>query len=142
MRRIRGTFRRVKPFTTTVMAGLLIGYVVATIATILIGQSRLFGSSGESPEARAFVLAAVAGDTEAMQALAPPGSLADRALALKQSRTNGSSAIVDSLTYLGGGAQGPLRVHVYVLRVHLADGTEQLWPMSLTVLGGRVVRIR
>ena len=47
-----------------------------------------------------------------------------------------------SLTYLGGVSQGSFSVQIYAVEVRANDGTQQLFPLALTLLGGRVVGTR
>jgi hypothetical protein len=105
-------------------------------------DSGLFGGSGESPVARAYMLGLLQRDPNSITAIRPNQSIAQRAAEMQgaeQSRSNTSITPL-SLTYLGGGAMGAFSVHIYAVGLRTATGEDQFFPLALTISGGKVVR--
>lgn len=122
----------------TVAVGVLFGFLFAAFAGPMWAQS--VGASNESPEARSFMLGLLRDDPDALVRLRPSRDVASRAFELKSA---GGAQILRtnpvSLTYLGGGSQGPLRVDIYAVQLRIGEET-RYFPLALTLIGGKVVR--
>jgi hypothetical protein len=124
----------------TVLAGILGGFIVASVVSVVLQDSGLFGS-GESPVARAYMLGLLQQDPGSVTNIRPAQDIAQRAMELQgtaQSRNTGIQPL--SLTYLGGGSMGGISVHIYAVGLRSASGVDQFFPLSLTVSGGKVRR--
>jgi hypothetical protein len=118
------------------------GFLVASFVGVIVQDSGLFGTSGESPVARAYMLGLLQRDPNAIVGIRPNQSIAQRAVELQGADTSRSSAAIQplSLTYIGGATVGSYSVHIYAVGIRSASGTDQFFPLALTVSGGKVVR--
>ncbi|MDQ3871237.1 MAG: hypothetical protein M3301_06445 [Chloroflexota bacterium] len=134
--------RVLRAAVATLLVGILAGYVLAALVGPVVGSGPLFGGTGESPEARTYMLGLLERNQDVLTALRPKRDVVSRAVEIQRSRQQGSSSVrPTSLTYLGGGGAGPANVHLYAVGVRAPDGEERLIPFALTVVGGKVVRI-
>lgn len=129
--------RAVREGLTVLVVATLLGYLAATFAVPLWAEN--IGPTNEAPEARSFMLGLLRDDPEALGRLRPSRDVASRALELKTATTAETRTLPLSLTYLGGGSQGPLRVDIYAVQLRVGEET-RYFPLALTLLGGRVVR--
>ncbi|HXG40668.1 MAG TPA: hypothetical protein VNJ28_06965, partial [Candidatus Limnocylindrales bacterium] len=137
--RALGAIQRI---VTILLAGALAGYVVAALASAALAGSPLLGGSGESPEARAFVVAILTNpDPEAVAELRPRRGIVARARELLGRRAALSEWHAERLTFLGSGSQGRATVNLYVAEVRAADGRVVIIPFVVTIAGGEVVRV-
>ncbi len=130
---------------TIVLVGVLIGYVgTAAVGTFVTDLGVLPGSSGEQPAARQFVIKMLEHKTDQLQQLRPQQDVLSRALeqqnAENQRQQAGSSKPV-SVTYLGGASSGRFSVQMYAVEVKTANGRTQFFPLSVTLVSGKVVRV-
>jgi len=114
----------------TLLVGMFAGFVLASAVGVFIQDSGLFGASGESPIARAYI------------GIRPNQSIAQRAAELQGADTSRTTASIQplSLTYIGGAGVGSYSVHIYAVGLRTAQGVDQFFPLALTVSGGKVVR--
>ncbi len=126
----------------TLLAGVLGGFVLAALIGPAVASGPLFGGTGESPEARAYMLGLLERNPDVLTALRPKRDIVSRAREIQRSRQQAGGAVrPSSLTYLGGGGAGPSTVHIYAVGVRSPTGEERLIPFALTLVGGKVVRI-
>jgi hypothetical protein len=126
----------------TVLVGMLIGYVMAGGLGSFAQDQGWFSSSGESPQARAYMLALLQRDSDNLNALRPQQDVVSQALAAQSAQSSTTNAKPLSLTYLGGTSSGRLSVQIYAVEVRATDGSVQLFPLALTLVGGRVFQTR
>jgi hypothetical protein len=132
----------VKTAIGTVIIGMMIGYVVAAGLNSMVAEQGWFATSGESPQARAYMIALLQREADSLAALRPQQDVVSQALAAQSAQQSTQSAKPLSLTYLGGGTAGRLSVQIYAVEVRANDGSVQLFPLALTLLGGKVVQTR
>ena len=126
----------------TILVGVLIGYVLSAGVSSFVQDQGWFASSGEAPEARAYMVALLQRQSDSLAALRPQQDVVSQALAAQSASQSSNNAKPLSLTYLGGATSGRLSVQIYAVEVRANDGSQQLFPLALTLLGGRVVQTR
>ena len=126
----------------TILVGGLIGYVASAATGSFIQDQGWFATSGESREARAYMLALLQHEADSLTQLRPQQDVVSQALAQQSSQQSAQQAKPLSLTYLGGSSAGRLSVQIYAVEVRANDGSVQLFPLALTLLGGRVIETR
>jgi hypothetical protein len=126
----------------TLFVGILAGFVIASAVGVFIQDSGLFGASGESPVARAYMLGLLQRDPNAIVGIRPNQSVTQRATELQGADTSRTSTSIQplSLTYIGGATVGAYSVHIYAVGLRSSQGVDQFFPLALTVSGGKVVR--
>jgi hypothetical protein len=135
--------RNITAAAGTLVIGVLLGYIISTFAGPMINQAVIFGNSGESIEARAYMTAWLQNDPHTLTGLRPARDVVSRAMELKASEAGRGQIVPVSLTYLGGGSEGPMSVHIYAVEIRSRDGNQRLFsPYALTLVGGKVVRIK
>lgn len=126
-----------------VLVGALIGYVgTALVGTMVADSGLLPGSTGEQPQAREYVTKLLQHET--LTQLRPQQDVLSRAIeqqSAEEQRQQASAAKPMSVTYLGGSSAGRFSVQIYAVEVRAANGRTQFFPLSLTLVGGKVVRI-
>jgi len=65
-----------------------------------------------------------------------------QALAQQAAQQSRQQAKPLSLTYLGGASSGTFSVHIYAVEVRANDGSQQLFSLAITLLGGKVVETK
>ena len=130
---------------TILLVGVLIGYVgTAAVGTFVADLGVLPGSTGEQPAARQFVVKMLEHKTDQLQQLRPQQDVLSRALeqqtAENQRQQAGGSKPV-SVTYLGGASSGRFSVQMYAVEVKTPNGRTQFFPLALTLVSGKVVRV-
>ncbi|HEY7623696.1 MAG TPA: hypothetical protein VIA63_01580 [Candidatus Limnocylindria bacterium] len=138
MARVRGMLNPVG----TLMVGLLTGFIIASVVGIFIQDSGLFGSNGESPIARAYMLGLLQRDPSSIVGIRPNQSIAQRAAELQGAESSRSQSSIQpiSLTYIGGASVGGYGVHIYAVDLRNGQGVDQFFPLALTVYQGKVIR--
>jgi hypothetical protein len=134
----------IPPLMRTVMAmlvvGGLMGYAGTGFITTLVADSGVLGGGGESSPAHKCVMAIVQRDSASTR-LCSQSPLVQRAL----QQQNASQQVMDAkpltLTYLGNGSTGRISVHIYAVEIQAGGGQYQFFPLALTIVGGRVVRV-
>ncbi|OLC55410.1 MAG: hypothetical protein AUH85_09295 [Chloroflexi bacterium 13_1_40CM_4_68_4] len=124
------------------MGRLFAWLVLISLITTVVSDQGWFATSGESPQARAYMVALLQRETENVAALRPQQDLVSQAMAQQAARQSTTQAKPLSLTYLGGASQGVFSIQIYAVEVRANDGTQQLFPLALTLLGGKVVGTR
>src|SRR5581483_6336697 len=107
-----------------VVVGVMIGYVLSAVVSTVINDQGWFATSGESPQARSYMVALLQREADTLTAL----------------RRQQAKPL--SLTYLGGASQGRVSVQIYAVEVRANDGSQQLFSLALTLVGGQVVLTR
>jgi hypothetical protein len=125
-----------------VIVGMVVGYLLSTSASTVINDQGWFTASGESGPARAYMVALLQREADSLSALRPEQDVVSKALAQQSAQQSTSQSKPLSLTYLGGVSQGQFSVQIYAVEVRANDGSQQLFPLALTLLGGRVVGTR
>lgn len=123
----------------TAIAGGLFGYVVTGLASPLVEENPITGRT-ESPQARAYMVGLMRAEPEALLAVSPSRSVADRAMQYKQMEAMRGQLRPMSLTYLGGAGSHADGVHIYAVELREVGGGERFFPLVLTLLNGKVVR--
>src|SRR5437667_450534 len=92
----------------TLLVGMFAGFVLASAVGVFIQDSGLFGASGESPIARAYMLGLLQRDPNSIVGIRPNQSIAQRAAELQGADTSRTTASIQplSLTYIGVAAVG------------------------------------
>ncbi len=126
----------------TLLVGMFAGFVIASAIGVFIQDSGLFGASGESPIARAYMLGLLQRDPSSIAGIRPNQSIAQRAAELQGADTSRTTSSIQplSLTYIGGASVGGYSVHIYAVDLRNSQGVDQFFPLALTVSGGKVVR--
>jgi hypothetical protein len=125
-----------------VLVGMVVGYMLTASAMTIISDQGWFAASGESPNARNYMVALLQREAESLNQLRPQQDVVSQALAQQAAQQSKQQAKPLSLTYLGGGSNGSFSVQIYAVEVRANDGTQQLFSLALTLLGGRVVGTR
>src|SRR2546422_9874561 len=86
-----------------VLVGTLIGFFLASAVGIAVQDSGVFGGSGESPVARAYMLGLLQRDPSSMSSVRPQQGIAQRASELQGAASSQASRSMQplSLTYIG-----------------------------------------
>lgn len=126
----------------TILVGGLIGFVGSAAMGSFIQDQGWFATSGESREARAYMIALLSREADSLSQLRPQQDVVSQALAAKSAQQSQQQAKPLSLTYLGGSTAGRLSVQIYAVEVRANDGSVQLFPLALTLLGGKVIQTR
>lgn len=123
--------------------GGVVGFALGAAGSTIVGDQGWFSGSGEPAQARTYMLRLLSRDVEGLNALRPEQDVISRALSAQSAQQSQQSNVKAlSLTYLGGESQGGLSVHVYAVEVEGSGGQRQLFPLALTLSGGRVVLTR
>jgi hypothetical protein len=125
-----------------VLVGMVVGYMLTASAMTVVSDQGWFSSSGESTIARNYMVALLSREAESLNQLRPQQDVVSQALAQQAAQQSQQQAKPLSLTYLGGGTNGTFSVQIYAVEVRANDGTQQLFSLALTLLGGRVVGTR
>jgi hypothetical protein len=125
-----------------VLVGVVVGYMLAVTVSTIITDQGWFASSSESPQARNYMVALLQREADRLSQLRPQQDVVSQALAEQAAQQNRGQAKPLSLTYLGGSSQGGLSVQIYAIEVRANDGSQQLFPLALTLLGGKVVQTK
>jgi hypothetical protein len=126
----------------TLLVGLLTGFVLASAVGVVVQDIGLFGASGESPIARAYMLGLLQRDPNAIVGIRPNQGIAQRAAELQGADSSRTTASIQplSLTYIGGATVGTYSVHIYAVGIRSSQGVDQFFPLALTVYDGKVQR--
>ena len=125
-----------------VLVGAVVGYMLtAAVGTIIVDQG-WFAASGENPSARNYMVALLQREADNLNALRPQQDVVSQALAQQAASQTRQQAKPLSLTYLGGASSGSFSVQIYAVEVRTNDGSNQLFSLALTLLGGKVVETK
>jgi len=133
MRRRRIWARRIGRAAGTLLVGLLLGFLVPTIAHDLSPKPEVQASIAESPLARQFINAFIADDKSALDALKVRSDIE-----LRASRFRADYSRVDAPVHLGSYVGGGYTVHAYGVHVVRPDGTEDTLSWRVVTAGGQV----
>jgi hypothetical protein len=123
------------------IVGGLVGYAVTGFTTTLVADSGILGGGGESSDAHKYVMALLQRESESLAQLQPARDVVSRALQQQSVSQQSTSAKPLSVTYLGGSSSGRISVHIYAVELQATGGQYQFFPLALTIVGGKVVRV-
>ena len=133
------------PVVRTVMAMLLVGglmgYAGTGFSTTMVADSGILGGGGESSDAHKYMMALLQRESESLSQLRPERDVISRALEQHNASQQSQDVKPLSLTYLGGGSSGRISVHIYAVEIQAGGGQYQFFPLALTIVGGKVVRV-
>ena len=133
------------PLVRTALAmlivGGLVGYAATGFTTTLVADSGILGGGGESSDAHKYVMALLQRESESLAQLQPARDVVSRALQQQSVSQQSTSAKPLSVTYLGGSSSGRISVHIYAVELQATGGQYQFFPLALTIVGGKVVRV-
>jgi hypothetical protein len=137
-----GLGRLISGWVGTLLVGVLFGFVISSAAGVIVQDSGLFGASGESPIARAYMLGLLERNPSSIVSIRPNQGIAQRAAELQGADTSRNALAITplSLTYLGGATAGPYSIHIYAVGLRNSQGVDQFFPLALTISGGKVIR--
>jgi hypothetical protein len=137
-----GLGRLISGWVGTLLVGVLFGFVISSAAGVIVQDSGLFGASGESPIARAYMLGLLERNPSSIVSIRPNQGIAQRAAELQGADTSRNASAITplSLTYLGGATAGPYSIHIYAVGLRNSQGVDQFFPLALTISGGKVIR--
>lgn len=125
-----------------ILVGAVVGYMLSASVSAVISDRGWFATSGESAQARNYMIALLQREADNINRLRPQQDVVSQALSEHAAQQSQQSAKPVSLTYLGGASQGSFSVQIYAVEVRTNDGNQQLFPLALTLLGGKVVTTR
>jgi hypothetical protein len=135
----------IPPLVRTAMAmllvGGLVGYVGTAFTTTLVADSGILGGGGESNDAHKYMIALLQRESDSLTRLGPSRDVVSRALQQQNVSQQPQDVKPLTVTFLGGGSSGRVSVQIYAVEVQAGAGQYQFLPFSLTVIGGRVVRV-
>jgi hypothetical protein len=123
------------------IVGGLMGYVGTAFATTLVADSGLLGGGGESADAHKYMVALLKREADNLSQLRPASDVVTRALEQQNVSQQTSDAKPLTVTYLGGSSSGRISVHIYALEIQGGTGRYDFFPLALTIVGGKVVRV-
>jgi hypothetical protein len=123
------------------IVGGLVGYAGTGFTTTIVADSGILGGGGESSDAHKYVMALLQRESESLAQLQPARDVVSRALQQQSVSQQTTSAKPLSVTYLGGSSSGRISVHIYAVELQATGGQYQFFPLALTVVGGKVVRV-
>ncbi len=135
----------IPPLVRTAMAMLLVGglmgYAGTAFTTTLVADSGILGGGGESSDAHKYMMALLQREADSLSRLRPASDVVSRALDQQNASQQAQDVKPLSVTYLGGSSSGRLSVHIYAVEIQAGGGQYQFFPLALTIVGGKVVRV-
>jgi hypothetical protein len=131
----------VRTALTMLIVGGLMGYALTGVATTMVADSGVLGGSGESNDAHKYMMALLQRESDSLSQLRPTRDVVSRALEAQNASQQAQDVKPLSVTYLGGGSSGQLSVHIYAVEIQAGGGQYQFFPLALTIVGGKVVRV-
>jgi hypothetical protein len=135
----------IPPLVRTALAmllvGGLIGYAGTAFTTTLVADSGILGGGGESSDAHKYMMALLQREADSLSRLRPASDVVSRALDQQNASQQAQDVKPLSVTYLGGSSSGRLSVHIYAVEIQAGGGQYQFFPLALTIVGGKVVRV-
>jgi hypothetical protein len=135
----------IPPLVRTALAmllvGGLVGYVSTAFTTTLVADSGILGGGGESSDAHKYMIALLQRETDSLSQLRPTRDVISRALEQQNASQQATDVKPLSVTYLGGSSSGRISVHIYAVEIQASGGQYQFFPLALTIVGGKVVRV-
>ena len=123
------------------LVGGLIGYAGTGFTTTIVADSGILGGGGESSDAHKYVMALLQRESDSLAQLQPARDVVSRALQQQSVSQQSTSTKPLSVTYLGGSSSGRISVHIYAVELQATGGQYQFFPLALTIVGGKVVRV-
>jgi hypothetical protein len=131
----------VRTIIAMLLVGGLVGYVGTAFTTTMVADSGILGGGGESNDAHKYMMALLQRESESLSQLRPARDVISRALEQQNASQQSTEVKPLSLTYLGGGSSGRISVHIYAVEIQAGSGQYQFFPLALTIVGGKVVRV-
>src|SRR6266508_1220662 len=131
----------VRTIIAMLLVGGLVGYVGTAFTTTMVADTGILGGGGESSDAHKYMMALLQRESESLSQLRPARDVISRALEQQNASQQSTEVKPLSLTYLGGGSSGRISVHIYAVEIQAGSGQYQFFPLALTVVGGKVVRV-
>jgi hypothetical protein len=135
----------IPPLVRTALAmlivGGLMGYAGTAMTTTLVADSGLLGGGGESNDAHKYMIALLQREADSLSRLRPASDVVSRALEQQNASQQTADVKPLSVTYLGGSSSGRISVHIYAVEIQAGGGAYQFFPLALTIVGGKVVRV-
>lgn len=135
----------IPPLVRTALAmlivGGLIGYAGTAFSTTLVADSGVLGGGGESSDAHKYMMALLQREADSLSQLRPASDVVSRALEQQNASQQKADVKPLSVTYLGGSSSGRISVHIYAVEIQAGSGQYQFFPLALTIVGGKVVRV-
>lgn len=116
----------------------MLGFALSAAVSTFVNDQGWF-TSGEPSSARSYMVALLQRESDELTQLRPQQDVVSQALAQQAAQQSRQQVKPLSLTYLGGGSQGEFSVQIYAVEVRANDGTDHLFSLALTLLGGQVV---
>ncbi len=123
----------------TALLGAFLGYAVAAVLGAFVFERGVVGS-GESPEARAFMIGYLSSDPDSLAALTQARDLVSQAAQFQSTQGGRGQWVPISLTYLGGGSQGRFHLDIYAVEMRTSNSRSAFFPLTLTLRDGKVIR--
>lgn len=123
------------------LVGGLMGYAGTAFTTTLVADSGILGGGGESSDAHKYMMALLQREADSLSQLRPASDVVSRALDQQNASQSAKDVKPLSVTYLGGSSSGRLSVHIYAVEIQAGSGQYQFFPLALTIVGGKVVRV-
>jgi hypothetical protein len=123
------------------LVGGLVGYVGTAFTTTLVADSGILGGGGESNDAHKYMIALLQRESDSLARLRPTRDVVSRALEQQNASQQTQDVKPLTVTYLGGVSSGRISVHIYAVEIQAGSGQYQFFPIALTVVGGKVVRV-
>ncbi|MGH2492260.1 MAG: hypothetical protein ACRDF9_12200, partial [Candidatus Limnocylindria bacterium] len=92
-------------------------------------------------DAHKYMMALLQRESESLSQLRPARDIISRALEQQNASQQSEEVKPLTLTYLGGGSSGRISVHIYAVEIQAGGGQYQFFPLALTIVGGKVVRV-
>ena len=132
----------VRTALSMLIVGGLMGYAGTAFSTTLVADSGILGGGGESNDAHKYMMALLQRESESLSRLRPTRDVVSRALDQQNTSQQAGDVKPLSVTYLGGGSSGRISVHIYAVEIQAGGGGQyQFFPLALTIVGGKVVRV-
>ena len=131
----------VRTIIAMLLVGGLVGYVGTAFTTTMVADTGILGGGGESSDAHKYMMALLQRESESLSQLRPARDVISRALEQQNASQQSTEVKPLSLTYLGGGSSGRISVHIYAVEIQAGSGQYQFFPLALTIVGGKVVRV-
>jgi hypothetical protein len=123
------------------LVGGLMGYAGTAFTTTVVADSGILGGGGESSDAHKYMMALLQREADSLSQLRPASDVVSRALDQQNASQSAKDVKPLSVTYLGGSSSGRLSVHIYAVEIQAGSGQYQFFPLALTIVGGKVVRV-
>ncbi len=131
--------RSLRTSVGVVLVGAVLGFAISAAVSTMVSDAGWFSSSGESPQARDYMVALLQRESDRLSQLRPQQDVVSQALSEQAAQQSQQQVKPLSLTYLGGGSQGGFNVSIYAVEVQANDGSDHVFSVALTLMGGKVI---